>query len=258
MGCTVGQVSVIAVAVFLIIAIEYWRASKTTAGPTIERAEMVRGPISMSGEILSASGRSGTVAMRSANDGLPNASSADLVAAGQALDQANRRVRLLGEERDALLIEREELVQTRGVLSQRLDAATAEIAALEEKVADLDGRVMRGGGETEKMRLTLDGLEADLLSVREERDRLRDQLDAAGRRIAELESMPRRDVASNNGSTSASRQPSSDQQARIVTPPKSRQPARTADSVEPTAGQAVPTRQPAITCNARRPRSMTV
>lgn len=211
-------VAVIAVAVFLVVAVEYWRASRTDTDRSRPVSNEIRG------SILQANAFSGAAAGTriAANDGGMGAS-ADLVAVAGALEQANERVRLLGEERDALLLERDQLTRTRGDLSRRLDDASREIAALEEKVAGLDDRVVRGGDETDRLELSLDALETRLDTVTAERDSLRRQLAETSQRLAELQAVttdvePAAGNANANAGNAANRNAENPQAANLRRP----------------------------------------
>jgi len=174
-------VSVIAVAVLMLIGTEYWRATK--AGAQYSRAlnQDVRGFI---GGNTMAGG-----------DDMPATRAADFAATVGALDQANERVRALGEERNQLLQERDQLNQLRNDLTGRLARAEDEVAALQARVGELNSRVDDGSGESARMNQSLRELEERLKTVTAERDRLRDELAAARQQLASNDAQPPSSIA---------------------------------------------------------------
>ena len=180
-------VTAVALAVLMVIAVEYWRIWKDPMQPGTIRDSGVQqavAPLAPRPSISPSFGTSGASAATVTDDGLRP----QLEAAAEALGQANQRVRQLGEERDALLAERDELLQIRAALASRVSAAEQAAGAQAGEASGLVQQLDEQSGEIEQLRKGLASASEDLAALVRERDGLRAELQGARQRIAALSS----------------------------------------------------------------------
>ena len=172
-------VTAVALAVLMVIAVEYWRTWKSPGRSLVGVAQEAAIPLSPRFPTALASPSPTAIV----NEDIRG----QLEAAARALGEANARVRELGEERNALLAERDELRQIRSALSDRLARGEENGAAeSDQRLASLERQLSESASEAEGLRGEIAELRQGLTTVTRERDDLRSELAGARQRIAAL------------------------------------------------------------------------
>ena len=165
-------------AILLVIAVEYWRAHKSSVQQQSTKTYEVRGLL----PVANANAPQSIPTIQPAA-GPPNSSlEADLIAAAEALGDANQRVEQLGRERNALLAERNELNRERAELLNRIEQGSQEREEQFQEVSRLQQQLLADTNEGSTLRSKVGEMQAQIEALSQERNNLRTRLAAIQQR----------------------------------------------------------------------------